>query len=768
MPIAAGTRLGTYEILGPLGRGGMGEVWRGRDLRLGREVAIKVLPADMAANADRIARFEREARAVAVLNHPNIVVLHSVEDEDGVHFLTMELVEGDSLDHHVMPGGLPVARVLDLGIAMADALAAAHARGVVHRDLKPANVMLTREGRVKVLDFGLAKLASVAPDSAPDATQAATVASPLSTIGQVMGTAPYMAPEQVRGEATDERTDLFALGILVYELAAGQRPFTGATSADVSSAILRDPPPPLTRVRAELPAELERVVAQCLEKEPARRIASALELCNELRRIKHVVESGGRGASAAAAQRTASIAVLPFVNRSRDEEDEYFSEGLADELTGMLAKIRGLRVAARTSAFQFKGTTEPLVVIGQKLNVATLLEGSVRKSGNRVRIVVQLVNVADGYHLWSETYDRTLDDIFAVQDDIAQSVVKELRVALLGADPDSRASGEAKAAVAAAARGRGRDPEAHRLYLQARYLLDRNSRESITRAIDYLKQALAIDPDSALGWAGLAFAYSGAINLGVVTTPEGLPRAREAAVRSLAIEPDLPEALEAHAMMLLDHDWDWRAAGASVARLLAVAPDNAIALNRACMFANTMGRFEEALQVGRRGCEQDPLSSRLHMNVAIALQCLDRLDEAEVEFRKAHELAPERAAAHNCIALALLAKGRLDEALAEARAETEPVFRVHGLAIVHHGRGERAEADACLADLERQYADMGAFQIAEVYGYRGELDTAFEWLDRAYAQRDPGLTQACCSWPLRPVFGDPRWSVLLRKLGLEG
>ncbi len=767
MSIAPGTRLGTYEILAPLGRGGMGEVWRASDTRLGREVAIKLLPADMASNAERLARFEREARAVAVLNHPNIVVLYSVEDEDDVRFLTMELVEGDSLDHHVVPGGMPVARVLDLGVALADALAAAHARGVVHRDLKPANVMITREGRVKVLDFGLAKLADSTPSS-PEATQAATMASPLSTFGQVMGTAPYMAPEQVRGEASDARTDLFAFGILLYELATGRRPFTGATSADVSSAILRDAPEPLTRVRSELPPELERVVAQCLEKEPARRVASALELCNELRRIKHVLESGGRAAASPSAQRTASIAVLPFVNRSRDEDDEYFSEGLADELTSMLAKIRGLRVAARTSSFQFKGTTEPLVVIGQKLNVATLLEGSVRKSGNRVRIAVQLVNVADGYHLWSETYDRTLDDIFAVQDDIAQSVVKELRVALLGADPDSQASGEAKAAVAAAARGRGRNPEAHRLYLQARYLLDRNSHDSISRAIEYLQQALALDPESAFAWAGLAYARSLAINAGALSTTEGLPQVHEAAGRALALAPDLPEALEAQATMLLDHDWDWRAAGASVARLLEVAPDSPIALNRACMFANTMGRFEEALDLGRRGCEQDPLSSRLHMNVGIALQCLDRLDEAEVEFRKAHELAPERAATRNCIALVLVAKGELDEALAEAKAEPTAVFRTHALAIVHHARGERAEADAMLAELVREYAELGAFQIAEVYGYRAQLDEAFHWLEASYEQRDPGLTQACCSWPLRPVFGDPRWAALLRKLGLAG
>src|SRR6266850_6235185 len=428
MPLTSGTRIGTYLITGPLGAGGMGEVYRARDTRLGREVAIKVLPAGVASNPDRLARFEREARTIAGLNHPNVVTLFSVEDEGGIRFLTMELVEGQSLDRVVKAGGLPLTRVLELSIPLANALVAAHERGVIHRDLKPANVMVTHDDWVKVLDFGLAKVAA-GEGSSPDATVDATAGAPLSGEGQVLGTVPYMAPEQIRGETVDARSDLFALGVILYELATGKRPFTATSSAPASGAASQGAPAPVSPLS---PAPLSPVPAS-----PA-------------------PSSGwGYGSAPGGAREVPSIAVLPFVNRSRGEEDEYFSDGLADELLNVLTKVRGLRVAARASSFQFKGKNEDLAVIGEKLNAAALLDGSVRKSGNRVRISVQLVKAADRVQLWSETYDRSLDDIFAVQDDIAQSVVKELRTTLLGEQPDSEASGLAKADVAVAEKGHG-------------------------------------------------------------------------------------------------------------------------------------------------------------------------------------------------------------------------------------------------------------------------------------------------------------------------
>src|SRR5882672_587499 len=511
MPLTSGTRIGTYLISGPLGAGGMGEVYRARDTRLGREVAIKVLPAGVASNPDRLARFEREARTIAGLNHPNIVTLFSVEDEGGIRFLTMELVEGQSLDRVVKPGGLPLTRVLELSIPLANALVAAHERGVIHRDLKPANVMVTHDDWVKVLDFGLAKVAA-GEGSSPEATVGATAGAPLSGEGQVLGTVPYMAPEQIRGETVDARSDLFALGVILYELATGRRPFTGTSSADVSSSILRDVPVPVLSVRPDLPRDLNRIITRCLEKSPRDRFQTARDVMNELRYVQREIESGaiapvsplspaplspvpaspapssgwGYGSAPGGAHEVPSIAVLPFVNRSRGEEDEYFSDGLADELLNVLTKVRGLRVAARASSFQFKGKNEDVAVIGEKLNAATLLDGSVRKSGNRVRISVQLVKAADRVQLWSETYDRSLDDIFAVQDDIAQCVVKELRATLLGEEPGSDASRKAEADVAAAAKGHGTNPEAHRLYLQGKYLIERVTEQDTAQGLRYL------------------------------------------------------------------------------------------------------------------------------------------------------------------------------------------------------------------------------------------------------------------------------------------
>jgi eukaryotic-like serine/threonine-protein kinase len=820
MSLANGTRLGTYQITGHLGTGGMGEVYRARDTRLGREVAVKVLPEGVASNPDRLARFEREARAVAGLNHPNIVTLHSVEDEDGVRFLTMELVDGRSLDQLITPGGLPLHRLLDLAMPLANALVAAHERGVVHRDLKPGNVMVTPDGWVKVLDFGLAKVAAEGEGLDSGATIGAT--GPISGVGQVLGTVPYMAPEQIRGETIDARSDLFAFGIILYELATGRRPFTGGTPADVSSAILRDVPAPLVSVRADLPRDLNRIVERCLEKSQRDRFQTARDVFNELRYLKRELALGpasapssgatpaqlasgtpsshasgvahGRGQPTTPAPPSSrpvsptpsgpsassgfgraafhgadvpSIAVLPFVNRSRSEEDEYFSDGLADELLSVLTKVRGLRVAARASSFQFRGSSEDLAVIGEKLNVATLLDGSVRKSGNRVRISVQLVQAADRVQLWSETYDRSLEDIFAVQDDIAQSVVRELKTTLLGEAPDSKSSGAARAEVATASRGHGaQNPEAHRLYLQGRYFVERVNEEDTAKGLRYLEQALALDPTFALAWVEIARAQINMGGYGWVPVSVGYEAARAAALRALELAPDLPEAHTRLAAIQRMYDYDLRAAEASAKRALELDPSNAEALRSAGGIAHYSGRDAEAEAYFLKAIEQDPLHHGGYQGLAYVYRDTDRLLDAERAVRKASEISPGHPGSHLILAAILAEQGRDPEAMKEALEERVDWARLTALGLVHALAGRRAESNDALRELEASHAVDAPYQIAAIHSTQGDVEGAFAWLDRAIAERDSGIAQAAREPAFRLLHGDPRWPDFLKKARL--
>lgn len=719
----------------------------------------------MAQDPERLERFRREAEAVAALNHPNIVTLYSIESSDTATFLVMELVKGESLDTQVTPGGLPLTRAVELAIQLSSALTAAHEQGVVHRDLKPANLMVTGEGWLKVLDFGIAKL--VEEESAPETARTMTMQAPLSGEGQVLGTVPYMAPEQVRAEAVDTRTDLFAFGIILYELVTGQRPFTGATFADVASAILRDRPEPLASARPDLPADLVRIVGRCLEKDPRRRYQTALDVSNELRTVKRALEGRVPTPTKPAAQEAPSIAVLPFVNRSRNEEDEYFSDGLADELLNVLAKIRGLRVAARTSAFYFKDKDTTIEEVGQALTVATILEGSVRKAGERVRISVQLVKVADGYQMWSETYDRTLEDIFAVQDDIAQSVVKELRTTLLGEVADSRASGEVKAEVAVAAKGRGQNAEAHRLYLQARHLFDRRNREDSDRGIEYLKQALELDPGYALAWAILGDAYSTQADAGWTPVAEGHEKYREALARALELEPDLAEAQALLGWTRVLYDRDWQGGKATFLRALELAPGNASALRGYGRLAMNHGRLDEAITFYRRALEQDPLSANSYHTIGLAYFHQESLVEAEEAFRKALELAPQRSVSPTRLALILQAQGRSGEALAEVMRESDKTYNAYGRAIIYHLQGDTEKSEAALRELVDLREAPNAYLIAEVCGTRDEPDTAFDWLERAFDENDPAMGGMMISPYFQSLHGDPRWAALLQKMGLE-
>jgi len=695
-------------------------------------------------------RFEREARAIAALNHPNILGIYDVGQHDGAPFLITELLEGESLRERLEGGAVPQRWAIDCAVQISQGLAAAHGKGIVHRDLKPDNIFVTRGGGVKLLDFGLAKLTSRAGDGTSQA-DGPTMTSAHTAAGVVMGTASYMAPEQVRGEAVDARTDLFAFGIMIYELASGRRPFPGRTFADVSSAILRDTPEPLAGIRADLPGDLGRIVARCLEKDPRSRFQTALDVRNELWGLKQMLESVAREPAKGAAKETPSIAVLPFVNMSRDEENEYFSDGLSEELLNVLAKIPELKVTGRTSSFAFKGKREDLRDIGQKLGVGTLLEGSVRKVGNRVRITAQLIKVADGFHLWSETYDRVLDDIFAVQDDIARSVSTALHVTLLG-----------KSAAASKT-----NAESYQLVLQGNHFVQQNTQPTLARAALLYREAIDKSPDSALAWAGLARAFTYQAFFGFGELDENHKNAREAAERALSLDDKLADAYEVMGMILASLEFRWNEALDVIRKARTLAPGASGPMVTLSAYQGAFGRIEEALQLARRAQEIDPLNPNVHSNRGRLESWSSNLEAACEAYLRTLELSPGMASVHSTLGLLYLRREMGDKAIAEIQKEASLGYREYALAIVYHELGMREQSDAALARLLTESEQWG-YQFAAAHARRGETDQAFHWLERSCELHDSGIVLSKVSWPFKSLHSDPRWPRFLEKIGLAG
>ena len=761
MPLIAGARIGQYEIVSVIGAGGMGEVYRAKDTTLDRHVALKILPDAVAGDPDALARFEREARTVASLNHPNIVVLYSIEDVDGIRFLTMELVEGEGLDRHVAPGGLPVARVVDVGIALADALDAAHSRRVVHRDLKPANVMLTREGRVKVLDFGLAKAAA---DRECDRADATTVVTPVSTPGQVVGTVPYMAPEQIRGEVVDARTDLFALGILLYELATGHRPFTGATSADVISSILRDDPRPVQAVRADMPADVARIVGRCLEKDPGRRPQTAKDVRNELELVRRALQVGpvqarpGRGRSAAPVRAMPSIAVLPFANRGRGEEDEYFADGITEDVIAQLCKVRTLKVISRSSIMPFKDREVSLSDIASSLQVASVLEGTVRRVGDRVRIVARLTETASGAHLWAETFDRQLTDIFAIQSEVALQIATALKAEL------------APSEGARIRREPTHDVQAYEDYLRGRHALVRYTSEDLLRSIEYFESALARDPEFALAHVGVALAHTELGEGGRLDRARAGARAMSAAARAVAVDPELGEAhcALAYARMVFEFDWDGAEQG--FRRALDLSPGGADVYDLYGRMCASLERYSEAIVFHQRAYELDPLThlSDLANTYLRAGRVADAARSATDALARDSRSARLRAT----LGWALFRQGRIEEGLSELDravmlAPTEDVWRAQrGQALALAGRTDEARAVLRRLEDPGRLAPASPYHLAYVYTGLGDLDRAMDLLERAFVEGTGAIHGIKGSFLLTPLREHPRFIALLEKMRL--
>jgi TolB-like protein len=800
-----GSQVSRYRILAKLGGGGMGVVYEAEDAELGRRVAIKFLPEGSTASGDALERFKREARAASALNHPHICVVHDVGRHEGRPFLVMERLTGQTLRHAIGAGGMPIDRVIDLGEQIADALDAAHRAGIVHRDLKPANLFVTERGDAKVLDFGLAKVVAGPPSGAvpPDAP---TVAGEfLTEAGRRLGTAAYMSPEQARGRAVDERSDLFSLGVVLYEMATGRLPFAGETTADFFASILTAEPVPPRELRPEIPERLESLLLKALEKDPELRYQTAAGLRSDLllarresnddttrsawgattrtardsprvgrlrgrRRALRIgagaavlaaalggaylgSRAGGRPTAAAPAESRSlaeapelSIAVLPFRDLSETGDQAYLSEGIAEDLLTLLAKTRELKVIARSSSFSFKGKGARPSEVARELGVVHLLDGSVRRSGDTIRVSATLVDARTETSVWAETYDRELGDVFAVQDEIAQAVVGQLKLTLLG-------------------RTQAIDPAAYALFLEARQLSRQDSREGWARAIPLLERVVERAPDYAPAWDALVVLYMNQAGFGLRPLDEGLRLAEAAIDRALAADPLYAPAHSRRAGLEMQYRGDLRAAARHMQRALELAPESSVVLGNAAALARFLGRLDLAIAAERHALSLDPLSISGQFELAACLRSAGRLDEAIAAFRTGLRLSPQRIGGPSILAFALVENGEADAALAAIESEPEEAYRLIARPIALHALGRAEESEAALAELIRRYEREAAYNIAFVLAYRGEVDRAFEWLEKARHYGDPGLSEIAVEPLFANLRDDPRWLPLLRALG---
>jgi serine/threonine protein kinase/Tfp pilus assembly protein PilF len=756
MRIVIGTIVSHYRILHELGKGGMGIVYRAEDTRLDRTVALKFLSTDLSTDPEAQKRFQREARSASALNHPNICVLYDIgELPDGRPFLVLEYLEGATLKDRIRRERFELHELIGLAVQIADGLEAAHSKGIVHRDIKPGNIFVTGAGRVKILDFGLAKKASLSrpADSSMDT---GAPEEHLTAFGNTVGTAAYMSPEQARGEELDPRTDLFSFGAVLYEMAAGKHPFAAPTPAVLFDSILNRNPAPLAQLNPGLPAEFERVVAKAMEKSRGSRYQSAAEMKSDLSRMTMNSRSGPVLPVVAAPPRH-SIAVLPFADMSPEKDQEYFCDGMAEEIISALTRVKGLRVASRTSAFRFRGSSQDTARIGEQLQVDSLLEGSVRKSGKRLRITVQLVHAKDGFELWSERYDRDIEDVFAVQDEIAVAVTDRLK---------------ARIGAGGLVQRHSTDIESYTLYLKGRYQWNQRSAESLRKSIGFFRQATARDPSYALAYVGMADSY-GVLGYQEAASPtEVMPLAKAAARKALELDSSLAEAHASLAYANMHYDWNWTAAEAGYRRALELNPEYPTCYHWYALHLTALGRFEKGIAMMKKAVELDPLSLIINAVLAYVYYFARRADDAVEQASRALELDSRFSVAHFVLGLAYGQKGMLQNAVSEFElAIANWQGGAMGLGSLGHALavlGQREKAMAIVEEMEtaanQRY--VSPFYLGMIHVGLGDHDRAFSCLEDALQQRSSCMMNLRVDPQLDPLRSDPRFERLLREVGL--
>ncbi len=743
-----GKTVSHYKILEKLGEGGMGVVYRAEDTKLKRTVALKFLPPELTRDREAKERFVQEAQAASALEHQNICNIHEIDEtDDGRLFICMACYCGETLKERIKRGPVGLEEAVSTASQIAAGLSKAHEKGIIHRDIKPANIFVTADGQIKILDFGLAKLAGEVS---------------LTRTGTTVGTVAYMSPEQARGEHVDHRTDIWSLGITLYEVITGQLPFRSAHEQAVIYAILNAEPEPIRAIRTDVPFQLEQVISRALVKRRAGRFQRAEELLSDLEGIKAQFSSTGDVGPRQPFRSAASIAVLPFANLSADPEQEYFCDGLAEEIINALGRLENLRVVARTSAFSFKDKALDIREIGMKLNVGAILEGSVRKAGNRLRISVQLVNVADGCQLWSERYDREMEDIFSIQEGISLAIVDALRLRVLGDERDRLL------------KRRTENPEAHNLYLKGRFFWNKRTEAEMRRSVEYFQEAVETDPEFALAYSGMADAYVTMGFYGYLSQEEVSIEAKNAVRRALELDSTLGEA---HASLALIKTWvDWDCAGAEqeFRRALDLNPSGAEAHHQYSHLLAQLGRFDQALEEMKHALELEPLSLNINACLGQVLVLARKYDEAIEQLQKTIEMNPDYYDGHGWLGIAYLLKGMYDEAADKFREST--AFTViearmaAALAYTYAVTGREDEARHILAELLDRSGDkkVDSYLIGMVYVGLGDVNSAIECLEKAYEERSHRLfTMAKVDPLLDCVRPDPRYKGLLQKMGLE-
>ncbi len=788
-----GARLGHYLILERIGSGGMGVVYRARDEHLERDVAIKVLPASTLAVEDARRQFRKEALALSKLNHPNIETVHDFDSRDGVDFLVLELLRGESLDERIGKGPMPEREACRLGEQLSAGLGAAHAAGVLHRDIKPGNLHVDAAGRLKILDFGLAK-------STRTATAGAT--ETLTDSAQIAGTLPYMAPEQLEGGKLDQRTDIYSAGAVLYEMICGRRPFAQETQAALVSAILALPAASPRELVPGISAELERIVLKCLEKDPADRYQSAVELAVDLRHValpgaSHPAQEratqrrhrrrkryrfvpvaigvgvflvlaamvgldvGGVRSRFARAGGTAplALAVLPLVNLTQDASQEYFADGMTDELITKLAGVAALRVISRSSVMQYKGKNVPLRDIGKTLGVGMIVEGAVLRAGDVVRITAKLVEVASGRNVWGESFERNLSNVLALQSEVALAIVEKVRVHMT---PHEHARLAVKRTV---------DPAAHEAYLEGRFYLNQYSSEASRKALALFQSAIEIDPGFAQAHAGLADAYV-ALAFCCLPTAEAMPRSRAAASMALTLDPELAAALATLAYVRGAYDWEWEAAERDFSRAIALNPSEVTAHQNYGGLLTVLGRFDEAIDEFARARAIDPMSSTVATMSLWPLFEGRRFEQAIASARSLVEADPRVSYAHMILGQALFLDGEREAGIAalQKAIELDPANPFpHGwLGFAHAVNGDRDAALDVLESLHRREADgyVQPYLFALVYVGLGDHDQALDWLEKAYEARSDEMPMIKVDPAMDPLRSDPRFQSILHRMNL--